>query len=81
MPFTIFSTARAQSLAFVTRRLKRDENEQPSLAYDFFRFLRRPLVDKRYLKAKETKPEETDGRESERPIVPMNQGNPPRGPR
>ena len=42
LPFTIFSTARAQSLEFVTRRLKRDENEQPSLAYDFFRFLRRP---------------------------------------
>ncbi|KHK00166.1 hypothetical protein NY78_4418 [Desulfovibrio sp. TomC] len=29
----------------MTRRLKRDENEQPSLAYDFFRFLRRPLFE------------------------------------
>ena len=35
--------------------------------------------DKRYPKAKETKPEETDGRESERPIVPVSQGNPPQG--
>ena len=36
--------------------------------------------DKRYPKAKETKPEETGGRESEHPIVPVIQGNPPRGP-
>lgn len=34
---------------------------------------------RRYLKAKATKLEEKDGRESERPIVPMKQGNRPEG--